>query len=184
MLDPVTGKYLDTIVVHSDRNTDDEGPLRILQPFAQICIQAHHFGCLVELCDGEPEGGRIQFMQRGHRRHLYAVAATGCPSAAVVLKPSEMRTVHSSRKTAENSLAMCSSTCGMETGAPKLTSSDVTRHPSRPQGTMLENGRRSFATLSAKPCQVIPRSILAPIDAIFAWPFRSLSHMPGFLATR
>lgn len=132
MLDPVTGKHLDTVVVHSDGNTDDEGPLRILQPFTQIRIEAHHFGCLVELCDGEPEGRRIQFMQRGHRRHLYSLAATG----AVILKPSEMRTVHSSRKTAENSLAMCSSTSGIETGVPKLTSSDVMRHPSTPQGTM------------------------------------------------
>ena len=43
-----------------------------------------------------------------------------------------------------------------------------------PQATTQENGSRSFSTLTAKPCVVMPRETCTPIEAIL----RSCTHTP------
>jgi hypothetical protein len=52
MLNTVTGKDLNTSVVHSHWKTDHEGALGEFQSLTEVGIKPHGFRCLIELGHG------------------------------------------------------------------------------------------------------------------------------------
>lgn len=88
---------LDTTVIHSDRDADDQRTLRKFQPFMEIGIEAHQFGSLVELRYCQSESWSIEFMQGRHIRQVPLISAMGVrASIPAVVMALGLRTVHSS----------------------------------------------------------------------------------------
>lgn len=55
VLDAITGEDLDSAIIHPYGHTHDQRPLRQFEPLAQVGIQVHRFGRLIELGDGQAE---------------------------------------------------------------------------------------------------------------------------------